>query len=103
MNVQQQVEKIKRQLGISGDAANDLIIRDLFEDWNAAALSICNRDEATPVMQAAGCDAVAAAFLRRGGEGMTGYSAGGQSYSYEDIQKKLYDRLISSNQRVYRL
>ncbi len=99
MDTQAQIAKIKRQLAITGD---DEVLEDLFTDWNSAALSICNRAESTDTMLAIVRDITIAAYRKRGAEGMTGHTAGGQSYSYEKLRQELFDRLIQAGQRVFR-
>ena len=48
-------------------------------------------------------DAVCAAWRRRGDEGSTGSTAGGQSYTYEDIEATLHKNIVAAGLRVLRL
>lgn len=102
MNTGEQIEKVKRQLGLTDDK-QDLILSDLFEGVLSAALSICNRKEPTDSMLKIARDTTIAEYRKRGGEGTTGYSTGQQSYSYTDNNKELFDRLITAGQRVFRV
>ena len=102
MELQEQIQKIKRQLAI-GDDRQDLILSDLLKGWMQTACSICNRDEPTDTMAEIVSDITISAYRKRGGEGMTGHSAGGQSYSYQNLRDELFWRLIQANQRVYRV
>lgn len=102
MSIQEQIEKIKRQLALQTDS-DDLLLSDLFEGVLSAALSICNRKEATDTILKIVRDATIAEYRRRGGEGTTGYSTGQQSYSYIDNDQALFDRLVAAGQRVFRV
>jgi hypothetical protein len=102
MNIQDEIQKIKRQLAISDDK-QDFILLDLFQDWLNTACSICNRLEPVPALVSIVRDITISSYRKRGGEGMTEHTAGGQSYSYENLREELFQRLIQANLRVYRL
>lgn len=102
MELQEQIQKMKRQLAMEDDR-QDLILSDLLKGWLQTACAICNRDEPTDTMAQIAMDITIAAYRKRGGEGMTAYSAGGQSYAYQNLRDELFQRLIQANQRVYRV
>ena len=101
MDVSAQIGKIKRQLNQTS-STDDMVLEDIFSDWLDVALSICNRTEPTSTMLAIVRDTTIAAYRKRGAEGMTGHTAGGQSYSYERLRKEMLERLIQSGQRVFK-
>ena len=101
-----EIEKLKRRLGLSeSDAQDDLILRDLWQEWLSAALSASNRTgEAAcpPPLLAIVRDLACASYLRRGDEGSQSVSLGGVSTQYDDLHAQLLRRILQANLRVYR-
>lgn len=104
MNVRGEVEQIKLRLELTGRDRDSLLL-ELFNSFHAQAMAKCNRREGqeTPVILATVRDAVCSAYRRRGDEGVTSTSVGGQSFSYTDIEKKMFHELLHANQRMVRL
>lgn len=104
MNVRGEVEQIKLRLEITGRESDTLLL-ELFSSLHAQAMAKCNRKEGqeTPALLAIVRDAVCAVYRRRGDEGTTAASVGGQSFSYEDIADKMFRDLLRAGQRLVRL
>ena len=99
MNRTEEIERIKRRLAPLGQS-DDELIHDLYEGWSTQALAISHRRELDEPLAALVREAVTAAYLRRGDEGVSSSSAGGQSYAYEDIRQRLFDGIVQSGLRV---
>ena len=69
----------------------------------ASALMHSNRTSTPDALLKLVRDAVCAAWRRRGDEGSTGSTAGGQSYTYEDIEATLHKNIVAAGLRVLRL
>ena len=92
-----QLDIIRRQLGLS-EAGEEL--SDLFDGLLASALMHSNRTSTPDALLKLVRDAVCAAWRRRGDDGST---AGGQSYTYEDIEATLHKNIVAAGLRVLRL
>ncbi len=79
------------------------VLEGLSRQWFGYACGVCNRTDCPPAMTAAVCDAVVAAYHRRGEEGADSSSVGGQSMTYEDLYTTLRERLIAAGLRRLRL
>lgn len=99
MNQAEEIDKIKRRLFPLGQS-DDALINELYDSWKEQALSISHRKELNAALAALVREAVVSAFIRRGDEGVSSSSLGGQSYSYEDIWQKLFDAIVQSGLRV---
>ncbi|MCY1715220.1 hypothetical protein [Caproiciproducens galactitolivorans] len=99
-----ELTKIYRQLPTVTDDEKP-IISDLYDDWYNIALEKSNRKagQETPALLAIIRDTTIAAYNRRGDEGMTGSAAGGQSFSYQDLEEQLHKRILGANLRLFRL
>ena len=99
-----ELEKIYRQLPAVTDDEKP-IIGDLYDDWYNIALEKSNRKagQETPALLAIIRDTTISAYNRRGDEGMTGSTAGGQSFNYQDLEDQLLKRVLQANLRVFRL
>lgn len=99
-----ELEKIYRQLPSVTDDQK-LIIGDLYDDWLNIALSKSNRiaGQEVPALLAIVRDTVIGAYNKRGDEGMTGSGAGGQSFSYQNLEDELTKRILHANLRVFKL
>lgn len=104
MNVRGEVEQIKLRLELTGRDRDSLLL-ELFNSFHAQAMGKCNRTEGqeTPALLSAVRDAVCSAYRRRGDEGATSASVGGQSFAYADIEEKMFRELLRANQRLVRL
>lgn len=101
MNKEQQISYILTQLGLSEDADNAVSV--LFDALLSEAKAKANRTDTPDALLAIVRDMTVAAYHRRGDEGTTATSAGGQSYSYSDLSDELLRRIIQANLRVFRL
>lgn len=102
----EQIEKIKRRLGVDGSESDEVIV-DLFDDTLAAALACCNLKSADNARNMSALlsivrESTAALFNQRGNEGTTGYNTGGQGASYEPVYKVMREKLIGAGCRVWR-
>ena len=97
---EKQLDIIRRQLGLS-EAGEELV--ELFDGLLASALMHGNRTSTPDALLKLVRDAVCAAWRRRGDEGSTGSTAGGQSYTYEDIEATLHKNIVAAGLRVLRL
>ncbi|MBQ8396695.1 MAG: hypothetical protein IJX53_00675 [Clostridia bacterium] len=92
----------RRRLGTdAGDDARQPLER-LTKQYLDAALAYCNADDADPAMDAIVCEAVMAAWLRGGDEGVSASSAGGQSATYSDQWNDMFTRLRRAGLRRWR-
>ncbi|HCA28902.1 MAG TPA: hypothetical protein DEP23_04690 [Ruminococcaceae bacterium] len=99
-----ELEKVYRQLpDITDD--DKLIVNDLYDDCYNIALEKSNRKtgQETSALLAIIRGTTIAAYNKRGDEGMTGSTTGGQSFSYQDLEDQLTKRILGANLRVYRL
>lgn len=102
MNRQEQIEQIKRRLP---DDPTDDLIGELFDSWLEIALAKSNRkeDSVPSALLSIVRETVIEAYNRRGDEGSNGGGAGGQNYSYTDLEDMLLKRILQANLRVMRL
>lgn len=92
----------RRRLGSdAGDDAKKPLER-LSRQYVDAALAYCNTDEITPAMETIVCEAVMAAWLRGGDEGVSASSVGGQSATYSDQWADMFNRLRRAGLRRWR-
>lgn len=83
------VEKLKK---LTGESDEDLLSL-LLEDAQEFILSYTNRTELLPALQKTVRDLVVIALNRMGTEGESGRSEGGESYSFDNAPKHIYDIL----------
>lgn len=104
MDRETELAKIYRQLPAVTDDEKP-IISDLYDNWYSIALEKSNRKvgQETPALLAIIRDTVIAAYNRRGDEGMTDSTAGGQSFAYQNLEDQLLKRILQANLRVFRL
>lgn len=90
-------------LTADGDEMEYEAARTLFRGWMSEALAFCNRSDVPDAMVSVVRGIATAAYNRRGDEGATSSSVGGQSMAYEDLGKEMRSRLIGAGLRVYRI
>ncbi len=83
------IEKLKK---LTGESDEDLLSL-LLEDAKEFVLSYTNRTELPPALQKTVRDLAVIALNRMGTEGESGRSEGGESYSFENAPKHIYDVL----------
>lgn len=83
------VEKLKK---LTGESDEDLLSL-LLEDAKEFVLSYTSRTELPSALQKTVRDLAVIALNRMGTEGESGRSEGGESYSFEDAPKHIYDLL----------
>ena len=84
-----EVEKLKKLTGESDEELLSLLL----EDAEAQVLSYTNRTVMIPALNKAARDLALIAYNRRGTEGETGRSEAGESYSFDNTPKQIYDIL----------
>ena len=84
-----ELEKIKKLTGESDDELLSLLL----EDATNFVLSYTNRTELITGLQKAVRDLAVIALNRMGTEGENSRSEGGESYSFNDAPKQIYDTL----------
>lgn len=84
-----EIEKLKILTGESDEKLLSL----LFDDATAFALSYTNRTELVSGMDRAVRDLAVIALNRMGTEGESSRNGGGESYSFNDAPKHIYDTL----------
>lgn len=85
----EEVEKLKK---LTGESDNELLSL-LLEDSEEFVLSYTNRTEIVTGLQKTVRDLAVIALNRMGTEGESGRSEGGESYSFENAPKHIYDVL----------
>ena len=98
----EEVEKLKK---LTGESDSELLSL-LLEDAEELVLSYTNRTELPPALQKTVRDLAVIALNRMGTEGESGRSEGGESYSFENAPKHIYDvldryRLVRIGGRTY--
>lgn len=83
------IEKLKRLTGES----DEILLSLLLEDAEAFVLSYTNRTRMIPTLEKTVRDLVVVALNRIGTEGESGRSEGGESYSFDNAPKQIYDIL----------
>lgn len=83
------LEKLKKLTGEEDEELLDILL----EDAEAFALSYTNRTRMVEGMEKAVRDLAIIALNRIGTEGESGRSEGGESYSFNDAPKQIYDTL----------
>lgn len=84
-----EIEKLKKLTGESDEELLSL----LYEDAKAFVLSYTNRTLLCSALEKSVRDLALIAYNRMGTEGETGRSEGGESYSFNDAPKQIYDIL----------
>lgn len=84
-----ELEKLKKMTGESDEELLSLLL----EDAEAFVLSYTNRTKVVSGMEKAMRDLAVIALNRMGTEGESGRSEGGESYSFNDAPKHIYDAL----------
>lgn len=84
-----QLEKLKKLTGESDEE----LLSILLEDAESYVLSYTNRTKLVSGLDRAVRDLAVIAINRRGTEGETGRSEGGESYSFDAAPKQIYDTL----------
>lgn len=84
-----ELEKLELVTGESDDELLSLLL----EDATSFVLSYTNRTKLVPGLERTVRDLVMIAINRRGTEGETGRSEGGESYSFDSAPKQIYDVL----------
>lgn len=97
---EKQIDLILKQLGMKEDA--DGVVGVLFDAWVEVARATANRTDYPEALLGIVRDVVVAAYHRRGDEGAASASAGGQSYTYDELSDTLVRRIVSANLRVFR-
>lgn len=97
-----EVEKLKKLTGESDEELLSLLL----EDAQEFILSYTNRTELPPALQKTVRDLTVIALNRMGTEGESGRSEGGESYSFDNAPKHIYDllnqyRLVRVGGRTY--
>ena len=83
---------IERVQTLTGEKDEDLI-EILLDDAEAFVLSYTNRKQLRTGLEKAGRDLAVIALNRMGTEGEKSRSEGGESYTFEDAPKQIYDTL----------
>ena len=89
MSQMSDLEKLKLLTGESNTALLSLLL----EDAKEFVLAYTNRTKLVPGLEKVVRDLAVIALNRRGTEGETGRSEGGESYSFDDAPKHIYDVL----------
>lgn len=101
MNREEQISFVLKQLGMSEDA--DGLVGVLFDALLAEAQTAANRTDTPDALLAIVRDTVIAVYRRRGDEGVSSSSVGGQTYAYDDLHDHMLQRIVRANLRVFRL
>lgn len=83
------IEKLKK---LTGETDEELLVL-LLEDAKAFVLSYTNRTKIVTGREKAVRDLAVIALNRMGTEGESGRSEGGESYSFNDAPRQIYDTL----------
>lgn len=81
------------KLAILTGEKDDELLEILLEDARQFVLSYTNRTRMIPALEKPVRDLVIIALNRMGTEGETGRSEGGESYSFDNAPKQIYDIL----------
>lgn len=92
-----EVEKLKK---LTGEQDEELL-RLLMEDAEAFVLSYTGRSHLVSGLEKAVRDLAVIALNRRGTEGESGRSEGGESYTFESAPKQVYD--VMNRYRIARV
>ena len=84
-----EAEKLKKLTGESDEALLSLLLENAKEE----ALNYTNRSKVIPKMLKPIRDLAIVAYNRLGTEGESGRSEAGESYSFDDAPKHIYDAL----------
>lgn len=96
------IDKLKILTRESDDTLLELLLADAAE----VVLSYTNREKMIPELEYPVRELALIAYNRMGTEGESGRSEGGESYSFEDAPKRIYDvldkyRLVRVGGRAY--
>ena len=89
------LEQIKKRLGANYRPNTDEIIKDIIEDITSIASNASNRDENDKKLNPYIKKAVISEYLQRGAEGLLSRNEGSLSSSFNNIEKKLREDLVS--------
>lgn len=84
-----EIEKLKKLTGESNEELLSLLLNDAEE----FVLAQTNRSKLIPQLQKPVRDLAVIAYNRRGTEGESSRSEGGESYSFNDAPKQIYDTI----------
>lgn len=84
-----EIEKLKKLTGESNEELLSLLLNDAEE----FVLAQTNRSKLIPQLQKPVRDLAVIAYNRRGTEGESSRSEGGESYSFSDAPKQIYDTI----------
>lgn len=84
-----EIEKLKKLTGESDEELLSLLLNDAEE----FVLAQTNRTRLIPQLQKTVRDLAVIAYNRRGTEGENSRSEGGESYSFNDAPKQIYDTI----------
>ncbi len=84
-----ELEKLMKMTGESDEELLSLLLEDAEED----VLRYTNRTELPDTLKKTVRELALIAYNRRGTEGESGRSEAGESYSFDNEQKRLYERL----------
>lgn len=87
--MQEDVEILKALTGCT----NDSLLKVLLNDAEETVLAYTNRTKLIPQLRKPVRDLALIAYNRRGTEGEKSRSEGGESYSFDDAPKQIYDIL----------
>lgn len=97
----EEIEKIKRQLGVNF-RNDEEVLKDILEEMYSVALNSSHREETEknkkllfPYVK----EAVISEYLRRGNEGMQSRNEGSISTTYTDIVKKMKSDIVENGLR----
>ena len=83
------IDKLKKDLSFNYHESDDEVLENLVTHYTSIASDTSNRKIDDKLLEPYVYEAVKEAFLRRGDEGTSSSSEGGQSASYIDIEEKL--------------
>lgn len=86
------IEKLKKLTGESDEELLSLLL----EDAQEFVLSRTNRTRIIPKLEKTVRDLAVIAYNRRGTEGESGRSESGESYSFDDVPKSIFDTIAEN-------
>lgn len=101
--VQTIVDGVAAYAGAEFTKADENTAAGMARIWLDEALAYCRRSDYPSALISIVQDTVIAAYNRRGDEGMTSSSVGGQSVHYDDLSDTMRKRLTTAGMRIYRL
>lgn len=100
MNIEEELDKLKERIPERLSVDELMVLKSIFEDSLEIALSKAHRKKPVPALIVIVRNYTLSVWNKRGDEGMTDSGAGGQSFNYEDAEKKLSDEIIRAGLRV---